>query len=189
MDDIAHDIAQRQADFEHNEYLVHARKPPVHIEVHVLREIIGADGAPTPHFHKPYYTTLTHLQGKEDPDALFTLLRRCLPFEEWEYVDESTTDFDPYLYLLKPGEGTEAEEIESWHFHDYLERLYVMQEDSDLTIAYSDDSDAEVSEGSEGSEPVQGIRDDLRELQMGMFRQFWNPKQIYKWWFVLKART
>jgi hypothetical protein len=37
MDDIARDIAERQAVFEHNEYLVHARKPPVQIEVHVLR--------------------------------------------------------------------------------------------------------------------------------------------------------
>jgi len=164
-------IAGRHADIEHNEYLVHARKHPVQIEVHVLREIIGADGAPTPHFHKPYYTTLTHQEAKEDPDALFTLLRRCLPFQEWEYVDDSTTDFDPYLYLLKPGEGTEEEEIQSWQFHNYMERHYVIREDSD----------------SEDSEPAQDIRDDLRELQMGMFRQFWNPKQIYKWWFVLKA--
>jgi len=166
-------VAGRHAVIEHNEYLVHAKKHPVQIEVHVLREIIGADGAPTPHFQKPYHTTLTHLQAKEDPDALFTLLRRCLTFQEWDYIDNCTTDFDPYLYLLKPGEGTEAEEIEAWQFHNYLERLYVTREDSD----------------SEYSESARDIRDDLRELQMGMFRQFWNPKQIYKWWFVLKART
>jgi hypothetical protein len=77
MDDIARDIAGRQAVIEHNEYLVDAVKPPVQIEVHVLRELTGADtqdNSPRAHFHRPYYTTLTHLQSKEDPDALFTLL-------------------------------------------------------------------------------------------------------------------
>ena len=120
-------IAGRQAVIEHNEYLVDAVKPPVHIEVHVLRELTGRrhNSSPRAHFHRPYCTTLTHLAAKEDPDALFTLLRRCLPFREWEYVDQSTTYtyFDPYLYLLKPGEGTESEEDEAFHMHDYAQRV------------------------------------------------------------------
>ncbi len=163
-------IAGRQAVIEHNEYLVDAVKPPVQIEVHVLRELTGADtqdNSPRAHFHRPYYTTLTHLQSKEDPDALFTLLRRCLPFREWEYVDDCTTYFGPYIYLLKPGEGTESEEDEAFHMHDYAQHVYVDWEDS---------------------EPEQRMRSELRERQMGMFRQFWEPAKIHTWWFVLKAR-
>jgi len=162
-------IAGRHAVIEHNEYLVEAVKPPCYIQVHVLREIIGADGAPTPHFHKPYHTTLTHLQAKEDPDALFTLLRRCLPFQEWDYVDDSTTDFDPFLYLLKTGEGTESEEDEAWGFADYTERTYV---------------------DWQNLEPEQDMRFEVRELQQGMFfARRYNPKKIFTWWFVLKVRA
>ena len=128
------------------------------------------NSSPRAHFHRPYCTSLTHLAAKEDPDALFTLLRRCLPFREWEYVDQSTTYtyFDPYIYLLKPGEGTESEEDEAFHMHDYATREYVDWEDS---------------------EPEQRMRSELRELQMGMFRQFWEPAKIHTWWFVLKARA
>ena len=177
MDDIARDIAERQAVIEHNEYLVDAVKPPVQIEVHVLRELTegtatdsqdnGHNSSPRAHFHRPYCTTLTHIPVKEDPDALFTLLRRCLPFQEWEYVDDCTTQFDPYIYLLKPGEGTESEEDEAFHMHDYAQHVYVDWEDS---------------------EPEQRMRSELRERQMGMFRQFWEPAKIHTWWFVLKAR-
>jgi hypothetical protein len=49
MDDIARDIAERQAAIEHNEYLVDAVKPPVQIEVHVLREL--TEGVPSPRAH------------------------------------------------------------------------------------------------------------------------------------------
>ena len=67
-------IAGRQAAIEHNEYLVDAVKAPVQIEVHVLRELTagtdadsqddGHNSSPRAHFHRPYYTTLTHLQCK-----------------------------------------------------------------------------------------------------------------------------
>jgi hypothetical protein len=169
MDDIARDIAERQAVFEHNEYLVDAVKPPLQIEVHVLRELTGGDAqdnSPRAHFHRPYCTTLTHLAAKEDRDALFTLLRRCLPFREWEYVDTSTTYtyFDPYLYLLKPGEGTESQEDEAFHFHDWKTRFYV-----------------------EDSRPKQRMRATLREVQRCMFRR--RLPRTYTWWFVLKARA
>ena len=175
MDDIARDIAGRQAVLEHNQYLVDTFKPPLPIEVHVLRELTedtaddapasGHNSSPRAHFHTPYCTTLSYLAFKEDPDALFTLLRRCLPFREWEYVDQSTTYhyFDPYLYLLKPGEGTESEEDESYHMHDYKERFYV-----------------------EDSEPERRMRSQLRKLTTRMFRQSWAPAET--WWFVLKAR-
>jgi hypothetical protein len=171
MDDIARDIAERQAVFEHNEYVVDAVKPPVQIEVYVLRELTGRrhNSSPRAHFHTPYCTTLTHLAVKEDPDALFTLLRRCLPFREWEYVDEATTYtyFDPYIYLLKPGEGTESEEDESYHMHDYKERFYV-----------------------EHSEPEQRMRSALSELQTEMFSRRLPPDGwTYTWWFVLKAKA
>jgi hypothetical protein len=166
MDDIARDIAERQAAIEHNEYLVDAVKPPVQIEVHVLRELTEGVPSPRAHFHSPFHTTLTHLAAKEDPDALFTLLRRCLPFREWEYVDHSTTYtyFDPYIYLLKPGEGTESEEDEAFHFHDYKTRFYV-----------------------EDSEPEQHMRAALSELQTEMFSSPFRDGCTYTWWFVLKA--
>jgi len=71
--------------------------------------------------------------------------------------------------LLKPGKGTESEEEEGLSFDDYTERTYV---------------------DWENSEPEQDMRSELRELQQGMFfTRRWNPKQIYKWWFVLKARA
>ena len=162
-------IAGRQAVFEHNEYLVDAVKRPVQIEVHVLRELTGRrhNSSPRAHFHRPYCTTLTHLAAKEDPDALFTLLRRCLPFREWEYVDTSTTYtyFDPFIYLLKPGEGTESEEDEAFHFHDYKTRFYV-----------------------EDSEPEQHMRAALSELQTEMFSgRFHRQDWTYTWWFVVQS--
>ena len=174
MDDIARDIAERQAVIEHNEYLVDAVKRPVQIEVHVLSELSELSeltgrrhhSSPRAHFHRPYCTTLTHLAAKEDPDALFTLLRRCLSFRDWEYVDQSTTYtyFDPYIYLLKPGEGTESEEDEAFHFHDYKTRFYV-----------------------EDSEPEQHMRASLSELQTEMFSSPFRDGCTYTWWFVLKA--
>jgi hypothetical protein len=171
MDDIARDIAERQAAIEHNEYLVDAVKPPVQIEVHVLRELTEGVPSPRAHFHSPFHTTLTHLAAKEDPDALFTLLRRCLPFRKWEYVDQSTTYtyFDPYLYLLQPGEGTESEEDEAYHMHDYKERFYV-------------------ETCLEDSEPERRMRTALSELQTAMFsRQLHHDDWTYTYWFVLKA--
>jgi hypothetical protein len=55
MDDIARDIAERQAVLEHNEYLADAVKRPVQIEVHVLRELTGRrhNSSPRAHFHRP----------------------------------------------------------------------------------------------------------------------------------------
>jgi hypothetical protein len=155
-------IAGRHAVIEHNEY-------------HVLRELTGGDAQDNSprartnamHFHRPYCTTLTHLAAKEDRDALFTLLRRCLPFREWEYVDTSTTPtyFDPYIYLFKPGEGTESQQDEAFRFHDWKTRFYV-----------------------EDSRPKQRMRATLRELQWNMFRRRWHDR-TYTWWFVLKARA
>ncbi len=165
-------IAGRHAVIEHKEYLVDAVKRPVQIEVYVLSELTGRrhNSSPRAHFHRPYCTTVTHLAAKEDPDALFTLLRRCLPFREWDYVDTSTTYtyFDPYLYLLKPGEGTESEEDEAFHMHDYKERFYASSIDL------------------EDSEPEQRMRAALSELTTRMFTQFWAHAET--WWFVLKAR-
>jgi hypothetical protein len=91
-----------------------------------------------------------------------------LPFRKWEYVDQSTTYtyFDPYLYLLQPGEGTESEEDEAYHMHDYKERFYV-----------------------EDSEPERRMRTALSELQTAMFsRQLHHDDWTYTYWFVLKAK-
>jgi len=73
---------------------------------------------------------------------------------------------------MKPGEGTESEEDEALGFHDYITRTYVDWENLQLPYINAE----------------QYMRSEVRELQMGMFRQFWDPtKKDYKWWFVLKA--
>ena len=59
-------------------------------------------------------------------------LTRCLPFEEWEYVDWSTGDFEEKLYMENDDEPLTAEEEgykEYWWEGFGQERIHVWGDD------------------------------------------------------------
>jgi hypothetical protein len=94
MDDIAREIAERNA---RNEYLVgnalgkyypmhlHPGKqePTVTIEVRVRWQRVDGKN----YWRRPHVIKVTIAEFRNRPDALWNLLTRCLPFEEWKYVD------------------------------------------------------------------------------------------------------
>jgi hypothetical protein len=134
MDDLARDIAERNASAERNEYLVRVPrqyydygetgspvqrvpgKQPATVTIDVRVPWRDADGRT--HWHGPYVTTLTIAECEAKPDALWLLLTRCLPFKEWKFVDQACGKFIHRLYNLEDGEGTQEEEEAAEAFWD-----------------------------------------------------------------------
>jgi hypothetical protein len=92
-----------------NEYLVDPmhllhvgkRERPVEIDVHVnWRRVGDINSRKCQWFWHDHSTTLTRRACIADPDALFTILTRCLPFAEWDYVFYGTPEFSHRIYEL-----------------------------------------------------------------------------------------
>ena len=201
MDDIARDIGERQHEFERNEYLVD-RLYPLHrvagkqkdvmtIEVRVLWQKVGG----REYWHRPYVTTVTFAELRRKPDALWNLLTRCLPFEEWKYVDWSTGEFIESFYMQndKPlnaedqedreGEGLSAEE----HWWEGFAYNRLPRDPWSVSGGNADRRPNEVAE----------MKQALRELvsedpeEYGILYLYENyakeHMQVAKCWFVLSA--
>ena len=171
MGDIAPYNVERNAVVDHSKYLVDEMKHPLHIDVHVLLQKTAADGSIHDHWQGTFSRTLTHQACQDDPDALFTLLRQCLPFAKWNYVDYHDSKFDQFLYCFKPGEGTVEDQEMSESFFDYVQRVWVHWKDP---------------------EPEEGIRNDLHSVQNDLLEMddrygMFSTDCRSKWWFVLKA--
>jgi hypothetical protein len=184
MDDLARDVCERQAEAARNEYLVDELEPmqrvagkqedAMTIEVRVRWQSV--DGRE--YWSRPHVTTVTFAELRRKPDALWKLLTRCLPFEEWKYVDWSTGDFKERFYL--PGHELNADEQneqEYWWDGFGQNRLYVWD---DL----------------EYPERMAVMKERLRDLVLSdedgplYFYEHYQPKrelQVGRCWFVLSA--
>jgi hypothetical protein len=183
MDDLARDVCERAA---RNEYLVDELEPMqrvagkqedvITIEVRVRWQKVGG----REYWHRPYATTVTFAELRRKPDALWSLLTRCLPFEEWQYVDWSTGNFEEKLYMENDNDEPLTEEEqgykEFWWDGFGQERIHVWDD-----LEYPD--------------KVANMKVHLRELVsedhgvLYMHEQYGLPegRRVAKCWFVISA--
>jgi hypothetical protein len=193
MDDLARDVCERQAQAEaqakaeaaRNEYLVDELEPvqrvagkqedAMTIEVRVRWQ--NVDGRE--YWNRPHVTTVTFAELRRKPDALWKLLTRCLPFEEWKYVDWSVGEFDATLYSWKAGDEPLTEEEEEF-------RIFWWAEIGRLSVW----------DDLEYPEQVADMKERLRELVVSdedgplYLYEHYQPKrelQVGRCWFVLSA--
>ena len=191
MDDIARAVSSAQARnegqdrSEQNEYFVEQVAPlervagkqedVLTIEVRVRWQY--KEGRE--YWHRPYVTTVTFDELRRKPDALWMLLTRCLLFEEWQYVDWSTGDFEEKWYMENDDEPLTAEEEgykEYWWEGFGQERIHVW---GDL----------------EHPDRVANMKAELRELVsqdhgiLHLYEKYGPPeqRQVAKAWFVISA--
>ena len=159
---------------------------PVEIDVHVLWQTLR-DGGRKQFFWQNYSTTLTRRACQENPDALFTILTRRLPFAEWDYVFYGTHDFSHRLYELGLGPpvvgGTDMHECREWWrsslFQErlgYGGRLYASLADQERSIF----------ERVPHRDPEANMRSFLRDLVLredGIARS-----ENRRWWFVVHKK-
>jgi hypothetical protein len=146
------------------------------IEVRVLWQKVGG----REYWHRPYVTTVTFAELRRKPDALWNLLTRCLPFEEWQYVDWSTGNFEEKFYMEndddEPLSAVEKIEKEYWWNGFGQDRIHVWE--------FLEDSDK-----------VANMKAQLRELVsedhgiLFLHEHYMKPeqRQVGQAWFVISA--
>ena len=158
----------------------------VEIDVHVnWRRVGDARRRDCQWFWHDHSTTRTRRACRADPDALFTLLTRCLPFAEWEYVFYGTDEFSHRLYELGRVEGDlggYAHAVEEWWSRAYDRlgyggRLEARLEEQERDVVFALPSRCAKT----------NMRGMLRELMLradGVARS-----RNRRWWFVVHRRV
>lgn len=157
----------------------------VEIDVHVHWRLVGSiNSRECQWFWHDHSTTRTRRAWRADPDALFTLLTRCLPFAEWEYVFYGTDEFSHRLYELGRVQGDlgeDAHAVEEWWSRAYDRLGYGGQLEARLEDQERDAVFALPSRCAETN-----MRGMLRELMLredGVARS-----RNRRWWFVVHRR-
>ena len=157
----------------------------VEIDVHVNWRRVGAmNSRECQWFWHDYSTTMTRRACRADPDALFEILRRCLPFAEWDYVEYGTHEFSHRLYELGSvlGEFEDRRAVDEWwsRAHDrlgYGGRLEARLEEQERDAVFALPSRCAET----------NMRGMLRELMLredGVARS-----RNRRWWFVVHRRV
>jgi hypothetical protein len=197
MDDLARDVCERQAQAEaqadaqaaRNEYLVDELEP-VHrfagkqedamtIEVRVRWQKVGG----REYWHRPYVTTVTFAELRRKPDALWKLLTRCLPLEEWKYLDWGVGEFHARLYSQNADDEPLTEEEEGHREFWFDGFMWDRIRPSELVCAEFPDKEANVKEALR--ELV--LSDENGPLYLYEHYQPKRERQVGRCWFVLSA--
>ncbi len=168
-------------------HLLHAgrQERPVEIEVHVSWRRVGDTRRPDCQwFWHNYATRMTRRACRADPDALFEILRRCLPFAEWDSVEYGTHEFSHRMYELGrvQGEFEDARAAQEWWSRAYDRLGYGGRLEARLEEQVRDAVFALPSRCAETN-----MRGMLRELMLredGVARS-----RNRRWWFVVHRRV